>query len=221
MSSTHTYCLAPDVEPGDLGPTCSKYFGKPWFPKEDTWPISNGRSMEFIMQLNAADLPPQAARLVPAGALLQLFNDADGVKGERALVKVVYPGQSKNGGRALAYPERDPVTVNQDWKPVTITGWEAVQDCPYVSLPGDKLLGFPYPPSYTHPPQDRKGNPMRYLYQIYSGSGGVGYKFPSYAPKAFADDAAGHIYVSEDMAEFAFAYAQPDAMSNRHRHAHR
>ncbi len=60
-----------------LPPVVSALGGAPLLPPGSAWPERNGKPMQFLAQLNLADIPAPAGTL-PAAGLLAIFYDTDG-----------------------------------------------------------------------------------------------------------------------------------------------
>jgi uncharacterized protein YwqG len=62
-------------QPDDTFSTRSRLGGRPILPAEYEWPTSNNRPLDFLLQIDLADLPPN--ELVPPSGLLTFFYDLD------------------------------------------------------------------------------------------------------------------------------------------------
>ena len=61
----------PVLDASEGAPQGSRYFGKPWLPVTTDWPLYEDEPMNFILQIDLAEIPPQDG--LPRSGLLSLF----------------------------------------------------------------------------------------------------------------------------------------------------
>lgn len=191
-------------------PTSSKYFGNPWLYENEEWPLIDGNPAIFVIQLNIATLPKEMSEKLGGKGLLQFFYETNAY--DTSIVRIV---DTTKPGKVLVQPKVQGYKIPKekiiiDWKeymdyphPENLeeqTGYKELNDLvegnnlyfddliPHA-YQGDKLGGWPF---WTQAGSDTDG----YVYQIDAGSFYSGLKVPTHAPKLFASDGTGHIFIN-------------------------
>jgi hypothetical protein len=206
---------SPRVAPGDPGACASKYFGKPWLADDEEWPYLGESPALFVLQLQAASLPPSVGAMLGGTGLVQFFySPDDGVGVARLVATEGVAGNARRNPEGLAHST-----------PLAILGWNMHEDVPHTSdydvlgipdreiaeehgcdpndlpcrcLQGDKLGGWPFwsqggLADDSVPEVD--GEQMAPLFQIDGGCIYDGPTLPAHADGLFGgDDGIGHIF---------------------------
>ena len=69
--------------------TETRYFGRPWMPKDMEWPELEGKPMHFVMQVDLSSLPKKEAALGDTSGLLLFFHGEEYDPENQSLLVVV------------------------------------------------------------------------------------------------------------------------------------
>lgn len=203
----------PRTQPGPSPADASKFSGIPLLPAYEDWPTCPGcdEPMQLFVQLDAAQLPPDAPRPFGDGHL-QVFYCTNGRAQCEIECEAFFPFSRSTLVRVIApdvatrTPPRSP--VREPFAEHTIVGWVAREDYPNgeeldelgcvlcdtqidtlceqgYPLAGDKLGGWPHwIQGLEYPPCPDCGEPMALVFQIDSDD---------HLPYLFGDLGCAHI----------------------------
>lgn len=205
----------PQVAEGDGAPDGSKFSGRPWLHPGEAWPACGNchRPMQLFVQLDARDLPPEAAPRLDGG-IFQLFYctstgpacevDAEAwAPGARStLARLVAPDASGGGagapgpgpegmfppGRIVGWTAADDYPNWEELQelgaPITDEEWDELADGDFPRQ-GEKLLGWPFwVQGVEYPACPECGKTMELLFQVDSERN---------LPYMFGDAGVGHV----------------------------
>lgn len=122
---------SPVLDRGSVGgPQSSRYFGSPWMPDGEAWPVdADGKPMSFMLQVNLAEMPPQMRARFGRQGILSVFRDDPDIfaEGDTALGEGI---EIRRYDAALEGTVRDaglaaPLAVR-------VVGWRPADDYPRI-----------------------------------------------------------------------------------------
>jgi uncharacterized protein YwqG len=109
----------PEIQAGEKQGNGSRYFGRPWMSIGAMWPQFEGQSLQFVLQLNTAELPSPWGASIDEAELISFFYDVESDTSEIKRTPINQPGQ------LVAVPsDLDPLPA------LSITSWQPVLDHP-------------------------------------------------------------------------------------------
>lgn len=213
LSAHRRRAWCPETVDGDGAPDGSKFSGGPALCPGEEWPRCGncGAPLQLFVQLNARDLPAEAAERL-AGGVLQLFYctstepaceadcEAWSPRSSSTLVRLLAPAEVDAGCAVPMPPGMFPPKRIVSWSPVDdypdaeeleemgVALTDAEADLLYgtgVPRTGDKLLGWPaWVQSVEYPECPDCGGRMEMIFQLESEDN---------VPFMFGDAGTGHV----------------------------